>query len=153
MFNRARKLFAGLIAVGALALGGSAIAGAASSNSTSTTTNSTGTTQAAPPAGRPRGPHVGANGKQEQALTGDVAAKVTAAAKAKEPNATILRVETDVDTGSPYEAHMQKSDGSQVVVYVDKDYNVTSVAAFGGPGGPGGPGAPQGAPSTSGSGA
>jgi hypothetical protein len=46
----------------------------------------------------------------------------------------VLRVETDAQ-GSPYEAHMRKSDGSEVTVKVDKDFKATAVEAFGG--GPG----------------
>jgi hypothetical protein len=34
------------------------------------------------------------------------------------------------DTGSPYEAHMRRSDGSEVVVYVNKSFEVTSVASM-----------------------
>jgi hypothetical protein len=61
----------------------------------------------------------------EHLLTGDVAAKVTAAAKAKEPNATIQRVETDSD--GVYEAHMVRADGTRVTVKVDKSFAVTGV--------------------------
>jgi len=46
----------------------------------------------------------------EKLLTGDTAAKVTAAAKTKEPTATIERVETDSD--GVYEAHMVRTDGT-----------------------------------------
>ena len=147
MFHKTRRGLASLVAVGALAAGGTAIAGAAT-NTTTTTTPS-----GVPPSGSgqpPGGRHVGSNGQREQALSADVAAKVKSAAEAKVPGATVLRVETDVDTGSPYEAHMQKSDGSQVVAYVNDSFTVTSVAAFGGPGGPGGAG---GAPAAQGSGA
>jgi hypothetical protein len=116
-------------AIGAAAIGGSAIANAASSgNSTSTTAAST--AQSAP-GGAPvaqRDPSLGghqANGKTEKLLTGDTADKVTAAAKAKVPGGTIERVENDADTGSPYEAHVKKADGSEVIVYVDSSFNVT----------------------------
>jgi hypothetical protein len=74
-----------------------------------------------------------ANGKTETLLTGDTAAKVEAAAKANVPGGTIERVENDVDTGSPYEAHVTKPDGSEVVVYVDSSFNVTSVGTMGPP--------------------
>ncbi len=79
----------------------------------------------------------------ETALTGDTASKVTAAALAKVPGGTILRVEADGDGNAAYEAHMMKADGTPVTVYVDKDFNVVSVET-GGPGGHGfgGPGAP-----------
>ncbi|WP_323097216.1 hypothetical protein [Intrasporangium sp. YIM S08009] len=73
----------------------------------------------------------------EQLLTGDVAAKVTAAAKAKEPTATIERVETDSD--GVYEAHMVRTDGTHIIVQVDKSYAVTNVQVMG-QGGSGGPG-------------
>ncbi len=65
----------------------------------------------------------------EHLLTGDVAAKVTAAAKAKEPTATIQRVETDSD--GVYEAHMVRTDGTHIIVQVDKSYAVTNVQVMG----------------------
>ena len=43
------------------------------------------------------------------------------------PGATLERVETDVDHGSPYEAHVTKSDGTQLEVLVNKDFQVTAV--------------------------
>jgi hypothetical protein len=125
-------------AIGAAALGGTAIANAASSGTSSTATSTaTGPappTQQAPPT--QRDPSLGghqANGKTEKLLTGDTASKVEAAAKAKIPGATIERVETDADTGSPYEAHMKKSDGSEVIVYVDSNFNVTGTGTMGHP--------------------
>jgi hypothetical protein len=71
----------------------------------------------------------------EKLLTGDTAAKVTAAAKAKEPTATIERVETDSD--GVYEAHMVRTDGTHITVQVDASFTVTNVQE-GGTGGPGG---------------
>jgi hypothetical protein len=56
--------------------------------------------------------HVGASGIHEELLTGDTAAKVTAAALKAYPGGTIQRVETDAE-GAVYEAHMTKADGSQ----------------------------------------
>jgi uncharacterized membrane protein YkoI len=124
-----------LAAIGAAALGGSAIANAATSSTTSTTAASgTAAQTQAPPA--QRDPSMGghqANGKTEALLTGDTAAKVEAAAKAKLPGATIERVENDADTGSPYEAHVTKADGTEAVVYVDSSFNVTSVGTMGHP--------------------
>jgi predicted nucleic acid-binding Zn-ribbon protein len=70
----------------------------------------------------------------EQLLTGDTAAKVNAAAKAKEPNATIERVETDSD--GVYEAHMVRADGTHIIVQVDASFAVTNVQEMG-QGGPG----------------
>ncbi|MDX6665845.1 MAG: hypothetical protein QOG68_2051 [Solirubrobacteraceae bacterium] len=135
MFGRTRRTLATVVALGALGLGGSAIAGAASSSNT--TTAAAGSPPAGAPAGAPRGTPGGrpagrhsANGKTEQALSAADAAKVKAAALAKVPGATVDRVETDVDTGSPYEAHITKSDGSQAVVYVDSSFQATSVASM-----------------------
>jgi uncharacterized membrane protein YkoI len=74
-----------------------------------------------------RGHGGGGNHGDETALTGDALAKVTAAAKVKVPGATVVRVETDSDGNTAYEAHMTAADGSRVTVYVDKSFNVVSV--------------------------
>jgi hypothetical protein len=105
-----------------LSLGGAAYATAASQTSTSAS---------------PTNPN-------EQALTSDTAEKVKAAALAKLPGATILRVETD--EGGVYEAHVRKSDGTEAEVHVDKGFAVTSVDTrpAGGPGGGPGHGGPGG---------
>ncbi len=83
------------------------------------------TPQGRHPQGGQKGPHQ-ANGKTEEVLTGDAATKVTDAAKAKLPDATIDRVETDVD-GDTYEAHVTKADGTKATVKLDANFNVTSV--------------------------
>jgi hypothetical protein len=75
----------------------------------------------------PPGRHVGANGQREQPLTGDVASKVRDAALAKVDGGTIERVETDADHGSPYEAHVRKTDGTELEVLVNKSFQVTAV--------------------------
>ena len=67
----------------------------------------------------------------EHLLTGDKLAKVTAAAKAANPDATIERVETDSD--GVYEAHMVTADGQQIIVQVDANFEVTGTqTGFGG---------------------
>ena len=63
---------------------------------------------------------------------------MTALAKAKVPCGTIVRVETDADGNSAYEAHMVKADGSPATVYVSKQFEVVSVES-GMPGRPGPP--------------
>ena len=63
----------------------------------------------------------------EQLLTGDTASKVRAAALARYPGATVLRVETDSD--GVYEAHLQTTDGRRVTVEVDKAFKVTGEEA------------------------
>jgi hypothetical protein len=132
MFTTARRTVATVAALGALALGGSAIAGAAtsgSSNSPGSSGSSGSSTQAGQSAGGPgpAGGHVGRGGRRETALTGDTAAKVKAAALAKLPGGTVQRVETDADHGSPYEAHVRRSDGTELEVLVNEDFEVTDV--------------------------
>jgi hypothetical protein len=128
-----RRTLTTLAAVGAAALGGTAIAGAASNGTSTTASSSSSTTaQKTPPAQRDpsKGGHQ-ANGKTETLLTGEAAAKVKAAALKKVPGATVQRVETDADHGSPYEAHLVKSDGTQLEVLVDSNFNVTAVNTLG----------------------
>jgi hypothetical protein len=112
-------------------LGGAALAGAATSTSPSSATSSAATaTNTAP------NPATISHGPGETLLTGTTADKVKAAALAAVPGATIIRVETD-SAGSPYEAHVTKSDGTQVTVKVDANFKVTATEqGFGaGPGG------------------
>jgi len=78
----------------------------------------------------------GSQRSDETPLTGDSLSKVTAAAKAKVPGGTIVRVEADADGNSAYEAHMVKADGTPVTVYVNKQFDVVSVES-GMPGPPG----------------
>jgi hypothetical protein len=79
------------------------------------------------PAAAPGGQPWGRRRSDESPLTGDALSKVTALAKAKVPGGTIVRVETDADGNSAYEAHMVKADGSPVTVYVNKQFEVVSV--------------------------
>ena len=123
------KLVTGAV-VGAAAIGGAAIASAASTPTTSTSPAASSST---PPAQPQRDPSKGGhtvNGKTEKLLTGDVEAKVRAAALAKVPG-TVERVETNVDSSAPYEAHIVKADGTAVEVQVNSDYTVAAVNAMG----------------------
>jgi hypothetical protein len=126
MTRPAAKTLAALAACCSFAAGGAALAGAASNDSSS----SSSTDRPAPP--------------RETALTGDTAAKVKAAAEAKVPGGTVLRTEEDAQGGAAYEAHVRKSDGTEVVLLVDKAFKVVSVRehprGVGGPGPRGGPG-------------
>ncbi|CAN7361060.1 hypothetical protein LJR027_001976 [Terrabacter sp. LjRoot27] len=137
---------AGIVAASALALGGAALASADETGATGTAT-SYGRLGEGPGASAGRQADGSTAGNtdpstpmrsDETLLTGDVAAKVTAAAEAKEPTATIERVETDSD--GVYEAHMVRTDGTHITVQVDASFTVTDVQE-GGPGGPGGRGA------------
>jgi hypothetical protein len=127
-----RKTATAAAALGALALGGSALADAAtSSNSTSAGGNMSAYGQ--PPRDGHRhdptkpGGHVGANGRTEQPLSASDAAKVKAAALKKVPGGAVERVETDVDHGAPFEAHVRKSDGTELEVLVNDRFEVTAV--------------------------
>ena len=133
MSHPVSKALMAVAAVAALALGGSALAGAASPSTTTQGSSSQGAgaqgygAQGQPPRDPSKGGHVGRNGQRETLLTGDTAAKVKAAALAKVPGATVERVETDADHGSPYEAHLRKSDGTELEVLVNQDFAVTAV--------------------------
>jgi uncharacterized membrane protein YkoI len=121
-------------AIGAAAVSGAAIATAATSGSASSSGQSAAATnQSAPPAHDPsRGGHT-AGGRTEKPLTGDTASKVRAAALAK-VSGTVERVETNVDSSAPYEAHIRKADGTDVEVQVSRDFTVAAVNKMGGMG-------------------
>ena len=130
MFSSIRKTLLTLGAFCAFAVGGAALAGAAAKKDSTSSPSSS--------AARPM---------QEQ-LTGDTAAKVKAAALKKVPGGTVLRAESGGHDGAAYHAHVRKSDGTEVVVLVNRDFEATSVKTRpaggrghrGGPGGPGGRG-------------
>jgi uncharacterized membrane protein YkoI len=132
VLQKAQRFMMALVAVGAIAVGSAVIANAASSDE-ATTGNAavadSGTAGQQDEAGR--GP-----GAAEKALTGDTADKVRAAALEEVPGGTIIRLETDAGDAA-YEAHMRKSDGTEVVVLVNEDFEVTGVQEAG-PGGRGG---------------
>jgi hypothetical protein len=126
-------------------LGAAGLASAANDTG-STTTTPVATAPAAvnpgvatPPADAPQiDPASLPNGPGETVLTGDTLAKVTAAAEAAQPDATIIRAETD-NNGHAYEVHMQLADGSYTTLYFDESFVADgSDTGFGaGPGGPG----------------
>jgi len=116
MLHPARKTLLVLGAFCAAAVGGSALAGAA----TKTTTTPSGSSSSSFST-RPAPPNV---------LTGDTADKVKAAALAKVPGGTVIRVQSDgpgASSASAYHAHVRKSDGTEVVVLVNKDFEATAV--------------------------
>jgi hypothetical protein len=129
MFQRVRSTVVALAVLGAVAAGASAIAGAASNSGTTGSQGSSGTT------GQRSDPATLKHGPGETLLTDGNASKVKQAALDKVPGATVLRVETDAQ-GSAYEAHLQKSDGSEVTVKVNKQFEATDVESGFGAGGP-----------------
>jgi hypothetical protein len=104
--------------------GGSYGIASAATGTTSTPAAST-VAATAPPAPTGQRPF-GGQRSDETPLTGDALAKVTAAAEAKVPGGTIIRVETDADGHAKYEAHMTDASGNPITVYVDDSYNVVS---------------------------
>jgi hypothetical protein len=140
--SKINKVTAGIIlaaAVGGGAIGAAALPAMADSGTSSSASSSTQGYGAAGTDGGTRGPHQ-ANGKTEEVLTGDTAAKVEAAVKAAQPGATIERMETDAD-GATYEAHITKADGTRATVLLDASFNVTGTEeGMGRPGGASGRG-------------
>jgi hypothetical protein len=129
---RTSRSFRSVLVTFAAALGigfGSYGIASAATGSTSTTTT-TGTTAlgapAAPPGASASHPW-GSRRSDETILTGDALAKVKAVALAQVPGGTVVRVETDADGHSAYEAHMTKADGTPVTVYVDSSFNFVSL--------------------------
>jgi hypothetical protein len=66
----------------------------------------------------------GRGGAGETALTGTTKQKVEAAVLARYSGATIVRTETNGDSGAPYESHITTSAGRQLEVLVSKDFQV-----------------------------
>ena len=126
----------------ALAAGGLLVGGVLAGTLTANAANNGGTYGAANPNGAygaPAGPRHGGKVDEsrsqrpdEHLLSGDTASKVRAAALARYPGATVLRVETDSD--GVYEAHLTTTDGRRVTVEVDKAFKVTGEES--GPGRP-----------------
>lgn len=139
--NRIVTGAAALVAAAGLAFGGASLASADDSTSTPNPTSTSDGGSSEGMTGK-----AATNGNtdpskpmrsDEELLTGDTLAKVTAAVQAKEPDATIQRVETDSE--GVYEAHLVRADGTHVTVQVDASFAVTAVQE-GGPNGSGGPG-------------
>jgi hypothetical protein len=63
----------------------------------------------------------------ELLLNGDVASRVSAAAKAVIGDGTIVRIETDAEGFVRYVAHMTDAEGSPVTVYVGDDFEVVTI--------------------------
>jgi uncharacterized membrane protein YkoI len=117
MYRPTIKSAAGLGAAAALAFGGTQIAIGATKSSSSTKAAKT-----------------QANGQtktSETELTGSAAASVKAALLAKYPGATISRmsIENDGKSTDAYEAHIVKSDGTRLEVFLDSAFAVTGSQA------------------------
>ena len=119
--NVPKSLMVAAMAVG-VAGGSYGIASAATGTSTTATSTVAATAPTAPSTQHP----FGGQRSDETPLTGDALAKVTAAAEAKVPGGSIIRVETDADGHAKYEAHMTDASGNPITVYVDESYAVVS---------------------------
>jgi hypothetical protein len=141
--NKVGLVAAGAAAAGALVVGGSALADAATEASSGTTANGYGYT------GNGRGPGGpgGEGGSADTPVTGDEAAKVTAAVKAKDSAVTVTSVRKDPD-GS-YDVLGTKN-GSPVMFDVSKELATITQNTFAG--GHGGRGPGGGAPGGNGNG-
>ena len=126
--QRAALVGGGLIAGGILA--GTLTATAADDGTT--TTDSSTVQEDGRGGGGPRGKGDPSQPQRsdEQLLTGDTATKVTDAALAEYPNATIERVETDSE--GVYEAHIVTADGEHLTVQVGEDFAITGTDSHGG---------------------
>ncbi len=141
----------GLVAAGfaAGAVGATAIGANAQTSNTATTPGTPSSTQTGAPApptgaagrpGRPAGGHGAAPVRgDENAVSATLTAQLKAAALKAVPGGIVYPVETDAGDGA-YEAHMTKSDGTEVTVKFDKNYKVIGVEAGMGKGDPAGPG-------------
>ena len=125
--NRTAKIGTGLAAGGVAVFAAATIAMASPITTTAAfadeATPNTTTSAAAEP-NECTGDRHGRGGAGETLLTGDDAAAATAAALAKYPGGTVMRVETDAD--GTYEAHVITSDGTHVEVKMDSNFKVTS---------------------------
>jgi hypothetical protein len=128
MTDRIKRTLQSVAVLAAVALGAAAVGSAVTGNG-STGTSSSSTTAAAQGPSPGQSPWLGSRPRHqgEQLLTGQTAQKVREAALAKVPGGTIQRVENDADGHAAYEAHMQRSDGSLVTVYVNEQFEVVSV--------------------------
>jgi hypothetical protein len=122
-----RVVLVGAIALG-LAAGSYGIANAATGSGSSNASSDLSASALLAASAAPSAQHPwGGRRPDETLLTGTAATKVEQLALDKVPGATVVRVETDADGNAAYEAHMVKSDGTPVTVYVSKDFQVVSV--------------------------
>lgn len=128
ILGTAGVLTAGLLIGSAFSL--TSAANAADENATSVTTTTSTSTDATTPTFTPgdgdRPDVFSAESVKpgESLVTGDSLTKLSDAALAKFPGATIIRVENDSD-GDEYEVHLKKADGSVVTVTFDQNFVVT----------------------------
>ncbi len=130
--SRRRIKGAGLLAAGLVAGGvmvGAVGASAASTSSSTPTSYSSSASIGTSTESRPAGPanHGPAPVRSdEKSLSASLTSALTTKAKAAVPGGTVYRVESDSGDAT-YEAHVTKSDGTEVTVKFDKNLAVTGV--------------------------
>lgn len=142
MLDTTKRTIATLTA--AACLGGGSWAIASSSNGSSGTSDTSAAT--APDATVANAAAYGmapGDRPQQTEVTGTAAEKIRAAVLAKEPGATILRIEQDAQG---YHAHITKADGTPATVRLNAQFAVTAAEAGRGPGGAAAPGMGRGGP-------
>jgi hypothetical protein len=128
---RARRWIASAALLAGGVLAGGILAGSQAANAQTATPTASSTATANASGDSAVSPADLRHGPGETLLTGTTADKVKAAALDAVPGGTVIRVETDSE-GSPYEAHIQKPDGSFVTVKIDENFNVTdTISGFG----------------------
>jgi hypothetical protein len=118
-YGSATLVAASLISGGALL---TAPAASAAESTSATPSASSSAAPAAPVAGTAHKSHL--RHAKSTPLTGDIAAKVKAAALAKYPGATVRRVDTD--SHGTYEAHLVTAAGRHITVKIGRDFAVRS---------------------------
>ncbi len=137
--SRRRTKTIGLVAAGVVAggvLAGTIGATAATSSSSGTTSSGTSSSSSGTAGQPPANAHSSTPVRSDETpVSSTLTAQLTQKALAKVPGGTVYRVETDSGDAA-YEAHMTKSDGTEVTVKFDKSLNVTAVETGMGKGDP-----------------
>ena len=117
-YGSASLVAASLISGGALLT--APAASATESTTSATAPDASSTAPTAPTTGTARTSHL--RHARSTPLTGDIAAKVKAAALAKYPGATVRRVDTD--SHGTYEAHLVTAAGRHITVKIGRDFMI-----------------------------
>ena len=120
ILGAAGLLTAGLLAGSAFSITGANAADSTTTGTTSSTTSTTDSTSTTP-ADKPDIFSATSIREGEANVDAATEAKLTAAALAEVPGATVIRAETDSD-GAKYEVHLKNADGSVVTVKFDENF-------------------------------
>lgn len=132
LMPRAKRFIATAAVIAGLGAGAAGVASAATTGAT--TTQHTSAAPANRPPGPPGNPANMTHGPGETLLTGTNLSSAVAAAHKAEPDATVVRAETDSSGKGTYEVHLKKADGTYVTVELDSSFNVSGTETGFGPG-------------------